>query len=349
MFADTILALGLLFSTATQLRIPGMPVGPGEVFLVGYLLMKIVRAAVRRDLQLNRPSIQLLSFWLLFAVSLSLGSIVALTTDEAIEAEWVLHDVMAYPLVAAVIWLTVSGPAAEIRINRIAWLFVVLGAISLACLVAAGEGVLPLPIEPWFWERFRGWSQNPNQLSELCVALVLVSVHLIDVSARFRSQLLALLCLGVTTYVGILTQNDTFRYTLLVVVPVFLLLKLKTALSVGWDVSLAFLAIVSVIFAIPAVVPAALPDVGFHTRDVVELLSKEGAKKASHEAALRESLWGQAIRRGFINSWLLGLGPGPHLMIPAEIAAAHANSEGQDAPGNTGASEGRRHGELRSA
>ena len=159
MFADMVLALGLLLTTASQLRIPGSPIGPGELMLMFWLVITIGRALILLDFAASRAFGQLLSFWLLFAASLCLGTIVAIATNEAFDAQWFLHDVMAYPLVGAMICLAVAGRNAQARLDRVAWLFATVGSSSLAILAAGGQGLVPLPFDPWFWERFRGWSQ----------------------------------------------------------------------------------------------------------------------------------------------------------------------------------------------
>jgi hypothetical protein len=333
MLADMFLALGLLLTTATQLRIPGSPIGPGELMLLFWLVIAIGRAVLLRDFAANRPFGQLLSFWLLFAASLCLGTIVAIASNEDLDAQWFLHDLMAYPLVGAVICLAVGGRNPQGHLERVAWLLATIGSSSLAILVAGAQGLVALPFDPWFWERFRGWSQNPSQLSELCGVLTFVCIHLFDISRRLRGQVAALFCIAVSVYVGILTQTDTFRYALLVAIPIFLALKVRSTLNIDWSSALAVFTMAGVVLAFTQIIPLPLPSGGIHRSDIVAVLSKNGGKEASHEAALRESLWAQAIHRGVFDSWLLGLGPGPHLVIPAEIVAAHSETTGR--PSNT--------------
>ena len=152
-----------------------------------------------------------------------------------------------------------------------------------------------------------------------------------DTSRRLRGQVAALLCIPASVYVGILTQSDTFRYALLVAILIFLVLKLRSKLNIDWSSALAVFMMAGAALAVTQIVPLPLPSV---VSDFVAVMSKGGGKEASHEAALRESLWAQAIHRGVFNSWLLGLGPGPHLVMPAEIVEVRANY-GSDAPGNT--------------
>jgi hypothetical protein len=131
MLADLSLALGFLLTTATQLRIPGSPIGPGELLLTFWLLITIGRGLLVCDLASNRALGQLLLFWLLFAASLCIGTIVAIATDEALDLQWFLHDAMAYPLVGMMVCLTVAGRNAQAHLDRVAWLFAALGSSSL--------------------------------------------------------------------------------------------------------------------------------------------------------------------------------------------------------------------------
>jgi hypothetical protein len=40
---DALMAVGLLLTTATQLRLPGSPLGPGEVCLVIWIALTLIR------------------------------------------------------------------------------------------------------------------------------------------------------------------------------------------------------------------------------------------------------------------------------------------------------------------
>jgi hypothetical protein len=44
---DVVLALGLLLTTASQLRVPGLPIGPGEVCLAIWILLMVFRETGR--------------------------------------------------------------------------------------------------------------------------------------------------------------------------------------------------------------------------------------------------------------------------------------------------------------
>ncbi len=65
---------------------------------------------------------------------------------------------------------------------------------------------------------------------------------------------------------------------------------------------------------------------------------KNGGKEASNETDLRLALWREAVGRG-MESYMLGLGPGPHLPIPPEIRVVRVTDavpEGRDHPAVNG-------------
>ena len=78
MLLDVLLALGLLLSTASQLRLPGVPIGPGEICLAAWLALTLFREVARLGPPLTLAFSQLLLFWLVFAFALSVGTAVLL-------------------------------------------------------------------------------------------------------------------------------------------------------------------------------------------------------------------------------------------------------------------------------
>jgi len=72
------------------------------------------------------------------------------------------------------------------------------------------------------------------------------------------------------------------------------------------------------------VTPLAL-DEAADIRGFVTGFAKNGGAEVSEETDLRLTLWTQAIERG-IHSAMIGLGPGPHLKIPAAIIAGRVST-----------------------
>lgn len=330
---DALLAASMLLTTASQLRIGDLPIGPGELGLAAWLLIAVFRELGRGGPPLTRALSRLLTFWAVFVLSESLGFLTGLFIGQQYDMRWLLHDVMAYPLLIAVSCLSAVDPGARRRLRRIAWLLVTFGAFALSMLALAGWGFFEIPlIQPWFWERFRGWSGNPNQLSLLCAVLGLVSLHLADSAARPSGRFLAVACAVPAIWVGRMTMSDTFTLALVAAGPIYLALKVQAALFVlrrklairsalAWIVALGLpLLLVSLV---PLTVVLA-SEAGVLVKD----LSKNGGKEIGQESDLRFMLWTQALGVG-VKSSMLGLGPGPHLEIPASIVAARSKTHNQ--------------------
>jgi O-antigen ligase len=328
---DALLALGILLATASQLRLGNLPIGPGELCLVIWLILMLVRELNRLGPPLTPALLRLLLFWTVFAFSLSLGFLTALFIGQQYDPRWVLHDVMAYPLLVAVSCLSVVDPGAKLRLRRVSWLLITFGTASLALQVAAGWKLIDIPlIQPWFWERFRGWSSNPNQLSLLCAVLALISLHLAETATRPSGRIVAIACSILPIYVGRMTESDTFTLALVASGPIFIVLKLRAWLSERRNViHFAFAWIIAL--GLPLMLASLVPFTVVAAMDagsLVKELSKNGGKDLGQESDLRFTLWENAMQLG-MDSGMLGLGPGPHLEIPASILRARENTEDQ--------------------
>ncbi len=330
---DVTLALALLFTTASQFRLPGIPVGPGELGLVVWIVGIVIKTLLSGAPFPSRAVLALVAFWGAFALALSLGMMTALATGEAFDRELVLHDAVAYPLIAVVSCLCTANSS---RLRRVAWFLVTCGAVSLSLQYANGIGLIRIPgINPWFWERFRGWSDNPAQLAIACLIILLVALHLADTATRVSTRFAAIMFMIPPLVVGRMSQSDTAMLAVTAAVPVWMVVKLidwvrGERLKLSLRPTLARLALI----AAPVLLLCLAPLVLSKAEDVegfVTGFAKNGGAEASEEAKLRMTLWRQAIERG-IESGMLGLGPGPHLQIPPSIEAGRVSAN--NAPTN---------------
>ena len=331
---DGLLALGLVLTTASQWRFGGLPLGIGEICLVVWLGVMAFGCLLDRRTSIGPALSRLLGFWGLLAISVSIGTINGLGIGERYDPKFFLHDTFAYPLIAAVCCLSVIEPGARARLHRTAWKFLIYSGISLTILLLSGS-LLRLPgINPWFWDRFRGWSQIPNQLAELCLVATLVGLYLADTATKGRDRIIAILCIIPTIWAGRITQTDAYMYAVTLASLVFLGVKLcKWAIAPGPGAPLAVLTL----FALPVLVVSAVPVMvsAVSGGGLVAVLSKNGGKEAQSEADLRFALWKEALARG-VEVGMLGLGPGPHLPIPAEVTASRAEYAITDRPNDAG-------------
>src|ERR1700730_5208012 len=162
---DLLLVLGILLSTASQLRPAGAPIGPGEVCLMIWIALMLGRETVRLGPRFTPALSRLVIFWLLFGMAQCIGTLAGFAIGDVHDESLFMHDAIAYPLIATISMLSVVGPDAGSRLHRVAWFLVTLGSATLALQVAQSWGLISAgAIDPWYWDRFRGWSENPNQL-----------------------------------------------------------------------------------------------------------------------------------------------------------------------------------------
>jgi O-antigen ligase len=324
MMLDVMFALGLLLSPASQLRLAGSPVGPGEILLFIWIVLTLGREATRLGPPLTSALSRLLIFWSLFALAQSLGTLTANVIGDKHDPHWFLHDVIAYPLLAATSCLSVMEPHAGPRLRRVAWLLCALGTPFVTLQLASAWGLFSMSsVDPWWWDQFRGWSSNPHQLAVLCTVLALVSLHLAETSARLGTRIAAIACAIVPICAAKLTKSDSFSLILVTAGPIFLAFKFRTWLvscapRITFRSAFAWI----VVFGLPAVLVSAAPaafSVASKVGDFTKAMARDNPEQTEEKADLRLELWGQATRRG-VESGMLGLGPGPHLEIPASIA-----------------------------
>lgn len=331
MLLDVLLAFGLIMSTASQLRPAGFPVGVGEICLALWVFLMVCREVNRLGPRLTPPLSKLVIFWLAFTVAQSLGTMTGYFVGDRHDPDLFMHDVAAYPLLAAVSCLSVVEPGAMPRLRRVAWLVVIFGTVGLALQVAQMWSVIDvLPIKPWYWDRFRGWSAIPNQLGLLCAVLGLLSLHLADTTTGFGGKVAALACTILPIYVGRLSKSDAFALVLVGSIVLFAALKLRSWCSSN-DGILTFRSALAwlVILVVPATAVAGTILVGSIEGGIEDLaydLAKGKPADEQHTASIRFHAWGEALHRG-IESGMLGLGPGPHIEIPFSIIEGRMNSK----------------------
>jgi hypothetical protein len=323
MLSDLVLALGLVLSPSSQLRLPNLPVGPGEICFLMWLFIGLIREIRRGIVPLTGALSRLLLFWIVFALALSIGSIAAAVMGDRQDAELVMHDVVAYSLLAAVSLFCVLGPEARLRMHRVAWLSVVLGTTSLCLQLLQAWDFFDLPMfDPWYWDRLTGWSQNPNQLGYMCAALSLISLYLLDQSPGLTKRSLVAICAVITIITGRLTHSDSYTLALFAGLATFLAIKIWTWIkSVDRQLTLrsgiGWVAIVCASFFLTVGLGLS-PLIADEAKQMAMSLAKNGGTEAASETDLRVFLWLSAISRG-LDSGLLGLGPGPHLDIPESL------------------------------
>lgn len=323
MFLNALFSVGLLLTSFTQLRVLGVAgIGPGEGILLLWLALMLIQQLVRLGPVLTPPLSRLLIFWALFIIAECVGTLVAFVVHDRHDPTWFLHDVLAYAMMAPLSCLVLIEPGAELRLRRVAWFVSVGGSMSLALQLANAQNLFEFRVvDPWYWDRLRGWSDNPNQLAFFCVALAALSLHLAETS-RGVQRISAIASMLLSIVVGCLTKSDTFTFVLVIGSLSYIFLKVRESLRITTRVlSVRFAFAWTIICALPLILLAVAPlgtVIAAGTIDIAKNMAKDQGKSAKEEADLRFGLWSQAIGRG-VDTGMLGLGPGPHLQMPYSI------------------------------
>lgn len=330
MIRDVLLGIGLLLSTASQLRLSGVPMdlGPGELLLAIWLLLALVDLAIRPVPRLTPGLARLLIFWTVFTFALSLGTLVGLAIEEVRDTPAAMRTAKAYLLAALISCFAMAMPNAELRLRRVVWTAVTFGGLAFTVMLLGAYRFVHVPgLEFWVYNRFIGWSTNPNQFALLCIVLVHLSLHLAETSDHPRAKLFALSCGVLVFLAGILTRSDSFILAMLVVGPLLFGIKI-----LGWAIaaeqrsSMRTVAACLMIFSVPALLIAAAPFAPAIS-DKARAVAIETMEK-NDQAEGRFELWRDSMEVG-LKSGLLGLGPGPHLVTkqwkqpPPEKNEAH--------------------------
>lgn len=322
MISSAILALGLVLATASQLRLPAVPLGIGEVCLALWLGLASLHMLAGHRICNERALLRLGAFWTAFTLMLSAGLCLALMRVN-FDVASVLHDAFAYLLVAAISCLMAATMRSDSTAHYALVFLVSFWSIAVVAQLAMGWNWFSLSsVDPWYWDRFRGWSENPNQMALYCAVLAPLSLHLAVATRRTTRLVAAFSCAG-SLLVGRLTKSDTFLGTMIVSAGLFVLLHLRGWLTYrvhrsSWRFAVATLLVVAIVPISLSLAPYAVA-----TADDVEgiaaRLTKDGGGEATKRTAtLRLQLWEDAMLIG-LESGSLGLGPGPHLEKPTGI------------------------------
>jgi hypothetical protein len=318
MILDSLLAFGLLLSTATQLRFGDTPFGPGEMCLAVWIVLFLCRQAGQPApapaSASNAALTGVATFWLILIVAESVGAIVGFTTELFFDTDHIIHDVIAYFFLFGLACTMALELASEHRRRRVTWLIALFGAASLSLQVAHAYGLIPVPVpaEPWiYFTRLRGWSKDPNQLGLVAAFLTVVSIHLADTATARVKMIAAAACAVLAVSVGVLTLSDSFTVGILAAGAVFLAIKSSLWLAT-FKRGLTFrAALVSLaLLGLPVLAVGALPLAPAAVARVE--VKSEALYDEDNQGDARFHLWAEAYEKG-MGAAMLGLGPGPHL------------------------------------
>lgn len=321
MIADALLGLGLVLATATQLRPGSSSVGPAEALMVLWLLVAGARLLRHGVLRVGASLRMIGGFWIAFVASLCIGTMVGLLIESRRDTISSVHDIFAYALLLPLSCLAVAQDGARERLARTAWVCVVAGNAMIVLQIANAYGALSLSLlHPWFWDRFQGWSDNPNQLALLSAVLLFLALHVAERAESRGAVLAGCACAPIPFIAGMMSRSDTFVLVCICCFSIFLGMTLRRWIATGEASSARVLAGWATVIAVPLMLVSLLPFVGYAAAHADRYASavysgSDRSASATGEGALRLRLWHEAAVRG-VGSAGLGLGPGAHLSTP---------------------------------
>ena len=310
------LASGLVLTTATQLRISGLPIGPGEVLCLIWLLLQVPALIRERGSLWADTAIRgFVLFWGVMFFAMAAGSIKGLA-QPAWDAQRSAHDAFAYGFASLLSIAALSrfrGHTAEAKHLLFLVLLIALSLNIGLWLVAKSQlGTMSAALM-YSPTRFQGLANNPNQLAMLMVSLPFLSWYFIENSATKLVKLLSVLAMGVAVFIGLQTGSDALKVSLLFGVGVLVLVIAHSTWyrKEGWRWRVAALGVV-----LGAYVLSGLP---------YAIENSDGlAQNVAADKGVRFALWAHAIQV-WMEAPIFGLGPGAWsgIMAPFEGVEAH--------------------------
>ena len=299
------LALGL--TSATQLRAPFLPVGPGEVLLAMWLCAALVSLARQRQFETNPLVKPFLVFWLLTLAALALGWCSGLYLNVWDNAS--TRDAFAVLLAAGVVMVSSVQRRAAQRLWLASGALSVTLVVGLGVLLALSTMGRPVlgPINSLYGFRFAGWALNPNQTALAVSVVPFFAIERRNACEGRVSRLGWTVVALVALVVGIATLSD--------------------ALMLGWGVAAAIIggkwwALTTfvpgnsrsakriAIFAVPLVVVGAIIAAGPRIIQLSEATA-ESSYQSNGQGADRVARWKHGLDAA-ARAPVFGLGPGSY-------------------------------------
>lgn len=331
LFAN-LLALAVILTSATALRIPNSPVGPGEILLCAWLIFILFDIVICRHSRLSLLAVEIWLFWTCSIVLMCSGWLIRSSLEVSESSSF--HDAAAYTVVFAI-----SFGAAQRLTPQLAYDFmqsvIWLSGVSLFSLLIAQfyfPGVLPISM--WYQGdvlRFSGWSSNPNQTALLICPMPFFSLYaFVRCNSVLWSVVYFILCIFFII-LGKLTGSDALLFAWgvsgsIIVLHSWLRIIRQTHAPYWLSVSSKILG--------PLVITTG---VIFLWTVMGEVLSQriEFIINSGNQASDRITLWTHGIE-AILASPIVGLGPGAFSGIESPFLNTEAHNSFIDWGTNTG-------------
>lgn len=301
------LAAGIVLTTATQLRAAAVPLGPGELLLVGWVAVIASALVFAGRVRPSPLAGVVIGFWAVAYALMVAGWIVA--RHLGLEARMALHDAPAFLFLSVVTGTIVLRENAldEIRATG-PWLvpFSVVPLVLILAAVATGR-VMVGPFEAWVG-RYQGWAINANAVALVMTPVPFVIFHQLGRTRGWPLRTAWVLLLLCALAVGVATLSDglTVAWTLgigTLLVLSWLNLVSRPRLPLG-TAALAYV-------LVPLVTVLVVLLTGYQAWQFLQESAEGIYNKQEGQGSFRLRLWVYALV-AIARSPLVGLGPGAH-------------------------------------
>lgn len=316
--SGVLLGSGLALTTATQLRLAGIPFGVGESLLLGVVAWSFLNMALYGRSRLSGGAFAMLQTWICLICSLAAGWLVGL-----LAGRWNVlsgpRDAVAYLFSFLVIMSFITLPNLEKRIFLAIKAMIVVASVGLGFLLAISvisSQTSFSVITPWTGIRFVGWAMNPNQIAFLIGSIPFIAYFFLQQANRRSERLAATMILAISVVIGVATLSD--------------------ALLVGWLVSISGMVLIWVLgterpalFSFKVLIKISLLSlliigVAIIFLSIIQSSVSNMMVEEQGQAHTRFVLWRNGIS-SFLDSPLVGFGPGSYSWAtdPRDLTEAH--------------------------
>jgi len=325
-----LLCAGLVLSGATQLRVTGIPIGPGEILLLAWCALALLLGGTGNGLQVRRDGLPYLAFWGVSIVLLSFDMILAglfarFSTPSS------SHSFVAYLFVFLFLIALLAYGRTDFLASCCARV-VALSAGALALLLVAARLDLPLgPLCPWYSIRFSGWAENPNTIAFQIAAIPFLGLFFWNRASRLSHRVLFGSTVAAALVVGWATFSDALIVAWSAAAVAFFALDYawaKPERSTNAIGLFRYFLVPLVLVALAVTYSSSLYE--RLTRTSISIYEQEGG-----QGDVRVLLWRHGIEALFASP-IVGLGPGGHSGVAAPFSGAEAHNSLIDWGTNTG-------------
>lgn len=326
-------AVGVVLTTATQLRVPGLPVGIGETLLAVWIALRLALLSQALGVGVPRAARPILWFWFVSVPLLIAGFLSQVLLRIPIHGS-AYHDSLAFAFCAFSVSLFLLQTQLAQRARLAAGVMLATATAGLfPLLVIALRVPAAGPFEFWvagIFGRFQGWATNPNQIALLMVPTPFIGLYLAG-GTRGRRRLGWLAVTTCAGAVGVATLSNGLMAAWAVCLPAvavvaawrYLARPTRSILRGGvlWGALPVFLLTLGAAVAAWVLMHAA---------------RAAGGLSSSGEGQLRYQIWSNAMK-AIAASPVVGLGPGAHAGIDQPFSGFEVHNTFLDWATATGA------------